>query len=89
MASRGDQIAERIRKHLRRFEADAEINRADPRYPTLRPYYSVGGWRAGRYIGVSYVLYQDDYYPTFDEAEAYADWLGAGNVGKHWEMEES
>ena len=86
MASRGDQIAERIRKHLERFEGNKKINQPVHR---IRPYYHIAVWRAGRYIGVSYVLYQDDYYPTFDEAEAYADWLGAGNVGKHWEMEES
>lgn len=86
MASKGEILASRITQHLRRFEADHEINEPDPKYRTV-PYYYAGAYRVGRYIRVVYISYQSKNTLTFDTAEKYADWLDAGNVGKHWNME--
>lgn len=80
------EIAERIAKHLRRFEANDEINQYEDgnlRLRGLRPYYMAGAHRAGSYVGVRYIAYQGSRNLTKDVAIGYLAWLDAGNVGKH------
>lgn len=77
-----EELAKRIRAHLLRFEADKTINVA--RDSGLRPYYHPYASRAGSYVRVTYVTFQGGTTLTKDEAQAYLDWLDAGNVGTHW-----
>lgn len=74
------RIAERIREHLKRFEADSK------REGHLSPFCVPSAHRAGRCVRVSYRRFQRFTSLTREEAEAYLRWLDAGNVGTHWEM---
>jgi hypothetical protein len=78
------EIAERIDKHLSRFENDPEINK--PLDNTDRPLYRGSGafYGAGRYIGVRYISYQGSSNLTKSDALEYLKWLDAGNIGKHY-----
>lgn len=76
------ELASQIDKHLKRFEADPEINVAGG---YGRPYYAAGAFRAGAYVKVRYVAYQGGANLRRDEAERYLAWLDAGNVGPHYE----
>ncbi|MHA1573356.1 MAG: hypothetical protein ACTSX8_05130 [Alphaproteobacteria bacterium] len=76
------EIAERIRVHLKRFEADPEINKLNPTYKTS-PYWNAGAHRAGSYVRIKYVSYQHGSTLSKADALAYLEWLDAGNVGKH------
>lgn len=80
------ETAKRISAHLRRFEADAGINRATGRsaYLGIKPYYGAGAIRSGRFVGVMYITYQGRTSLKRDEAESYLAWLDAGNVGRHF-----
>jgi hypothetical protein len=81
------EIADRINSHLKRFEADPEINKTDPRYQT-RPYYYAGAaYVGGARISVGYVSYQGRHSLTKAEALAYLEWLDDGNVGKHFKQQ--
>ncbi len=87
-------IAKAIDAHLRRFEADPQIN-AERHYESPitgqreiagRPYYRAGAWRGGRYVMVKYISFQNAAALTREQAEAYLAWLDAGNVGRHYKM---
>lgn len=80
------EIAKRIDAHLKRFEADPELNPTDARYQT-RPFYMAGASRAGNRVSVLYVAYRSSSTLTRSKAEAYLAWLDAGNVGSHFAME--
>jgi hypothetical protein len=77
------EIAERIHAHLKRFEADPEINRKDPTYKTRR-FYMASATSTGRYVSVRYINYQGHSNLERPEAEGYLAWLDAGNVGEHY-----
>jgi hypothetical protein len=79
------EIASRILSHLKRFEKDPIINKADPQYKT-RPYFWSNVSVRGRRIMVTYVSYQGSSSLTRQEAADYLAWLDAGNVGCHYEM---
>lgn len=91
------ELAERITTHLRRFEANPEINKGhrydkklnawveDPR--GTHDYYLSNAHSTGRRISVVYISYQGGSKLTREQAEAYLAWLDKGNVGKHFEME--
>jgi hypothetical protein len=85
------EICGEIDGYLRRFEADPEVNapvrwvRDGQIHTAGRPYYNARAGRAGNRCWVSYVSYQHTAHLTRAEAEAYLDWLKAGNVGKHYE----
>lgn len=79
------ELAARIDAHLKRFEADPEINK--PRRDGTHPYYQCGAWSAGRWLNVLYVDYQGTTSLTRTQAEQYLAWLDAGNVGRHWDAE--
>jgi hypothetical protein len=81
-----NEIAARIRAHLKRFEADPAINGRHPRSGTSA-YYLARAYRGGRYVSVSYVTYQGATTLDRERAERYLAWLDAGNVGRHWECE--
>jgi hypothetical protein len=89
------EIAKRIAAHLKRFEADPEINaerfyesrRTGRRESSGHPYYHAGAWRAGNRVKVIYVSYHDPSSLTRAEAEAYLTWLDAGNVGTFFRMQ--
>lgn len=82
------EIAERINKHLKRFEADPVINAPSPTWKT-RPYYYAGAGTAGRYVEIIYITYQHHPKLTKDEAIAYLAWLDAGNIGTHYEAKKN
>lgn len=87
------QIAERINKHLERFENNPEINRYDDdstsrsRLSGLRPYYGARAWANGRFVRVIYIAYQGSTAVPKNEAAAYLEWLDAGHVGRHFEFQ--
>lgn len=77
------EIAERIDKHLKKFESDKEINKAhDGR--NIKPFYFANADTAGRYVKVTYVSFQGGSNLTKSDAEEYLRWLDAGGVGKHY-----
>lgn len=77
------EIAERIRTHLKRFEADLSINK---RNRNLLAYWNSGAAASGRFVYVQYISYQGKSALSKTEALLYLAWLDAGNVGKHWEL---
>lgn len=81
------EIAERINAHLKRFEADPDINHRDGRPGGLQPYYKANARRTGRFVRVTYVSFQGHPTLTRDEALAYLAWLDAGHVGRHWKQQ--
>lgn len=80
------EIAQRIDAHLKRFERDKVINQANVKYHTT-PYHQACAWAAGGWVGVRYVAYQGNVSLTRQQAVQYLEWLDAGNVGKHWNVE--
>jgi|694.fasta_scaffold00460_36 hypothetical protein len=77
------EIADKIKDHLKRFESDKTINAAkDGR--SISPYYNAWATRSGRYVRVTYVSFQGSSSLSKAEAEAYLEWLNAGNIGKHY-----
>lgn len=85
------EIAARINAHLKRFEADREINKPGPPvngHQQLHPYYHANaGYHGGRYVRVLYISFQGSSTLTRDEAVAYLAWLDAGNVGTHFKQQ--
>lgn len=91
------EIAERIDVHLRRLEADPEINKRrrydkEKREWVEHPdgfstYYYAGAHRSGPRVRVSYVSYQGSRTLTRNAAIEYLAWLDAGNVGTHDEQQ--
>lgn len=86
------EIAERIKAHLKRFEGDAVINAAKP--PIIpgaregqRTYFMANAFRIGPCVGVTYVSYQGPTKLPRDKALAYLNWLDAGHVGRHYDLE--
>ena len=77
------EIAAKIDAHLKRFEADARINR--PRAgTTLTPYWQAGAWHSGRWVHIIYVSYQGVRTLSRVQAEKYLAWLEQGGIGRHW-----
>lgn len=79
-----DEIASRIKNHLVRLAEDKEWNRTTHGSSII---WYAGVCRAGRFVMVRYVSYQDDNHITKQEAEAYLAWLDAGNKGRHWDQQ--
>lgn len=79
-----DEIAKRIDKYMKRFEADPFVNR-EP-ISRLNSYFQACAIRAGRYVRVRYLAYDRNYHLSRSEAEEYLAWLDAGHVGKHYQM---
>ena len=82
------ETGERINAHLKRFEADKEINTTRKfglSSMATHIYYNAWAGRTGRFVGVRYIIYQDGDSLTRAEAERYLAWLDAGNVGTHWQ----
>lgn len=79
------EIADRIRVHLKRFEADQEINASRESHANTKPYYSAFASVAGAYVYVQYISYQGGSNMRRADAEKYLAWLDAGNVGRHFE----
>lgn len=76
------EIAESIHLHLRRMELDPSINTVDP--ATGRGFLYRSGCRpSGSRVFVWYVDASGPSWLAREEAEAYLDWLDAGNHGKH------
>jgi hypothetical protein len=79
------EIAEKINAHLKRFEADPEIN-IDKEPPRgLRRFFHAHAYRAGSRVGVVYISYQGASNLTRDEALKYLAMLDGGYVGRHYE----
>ena len=81
------EIAERINAHLKRFEADKEINKRDNRRGmNLQRFWDAGCWwiPGSTRINVIYVSYQGSTTISKGEALTYLEWLDAGNVGQHY-----
>lgn len=79
---KSSETAALIDAHLDRIEHDPQLNPVDKKYGT-KSFYQSGCRAAGGRITVVYIAYQG--YTTLAplEAEAYLDWLDAGNVGTH------
>lgn len=84
MKEKLSDIAERIQKHLTRFEKDPAINKGD-KFGSL--YYCARAMARGSRIFVTYISYHGSASLSRDEALEYLAWLDAGNVGKLWEMQ--
>lgn len=78
------EIAEKISKHLKRFEGSKKHNPPDPKYK-LRPYYCASAFVYGARVYVSYISYQGRSGLKKVDALKYLAWLDAGNVGRHHE----
>lgn len=82
------EIAERINAHLKRIEADPQLNKE---YKTgsmvLHHYWHAGAGVAGNRVSVCYVSFQGNSTMTKKRALQYLTWLDAGNVGQHWTEE--
>lgn len=81
-----DEIAEKIRAHLKRFEADPVINAIN--VWKTHPYYHANAYRAGSRVAVTYISYQHTSNLKREDALEYLAWLDAGNVGRHYAMEQ-
>jgi hypothetical protein len=83
------EIAERINAHLKRIEADPELNQyknATHRQMKLKPYWNSCAWYGhGTRMGIRYISYQGNQTLTKADALEYLAWLDAGNNGKHYE----
>lgn len=75
------EIARRINAHLKRFEADPEINKVNS--ARASSYYNAGASARGGWVSITYVSYQGSTALRRDKAQQYLDWLDAGNVGRH------
>ena len=76
------EIANRINKHLKRFEADPIVNAKNDR--GLMPYYFAQAYSVGRWVNIVYIAYHGANHLSREEAEQYLAWLDAGNVGTHF-----
>lgn len=76
------QIADRIKAHLARIEADAELNKSsDGKTLLYKAFASTSGTR----MFCTYKSFQGSSSITKAEALRYLDKLDAGFVGRHWE----
>ena len=75
-------IAGKINEYLKRFEADAKINKPSVA-GRISPYYMSSAWSAGRYVQVRYISFQGVHSLTREQAEKYLAFLEQGGVGKH------
>jgi hypothetical protein len=81
-----DDLAQRIREHLERLEADKEWNRWTDPTGTPRPrLWRSGACRSGSRVSVAYISYQGSCTMTRDEAVRYLAALDAGFRGRHFE----
>jgi hypothetical protein len=81
------EIADRIHAHLRRIEADPELNPWDDgKVNGTKPFFHAGAHVAGARVGVRYISYQGVTNLKKADAVKYLAWLDAGNVGKHWKI---
>lgn len=81
------EIAERITAHLKRMEADPQINTVVSAHPrsTLREYVDPWAYAAGSRLALIYQTWLSKYPDHISKAEAltYLAWLDAGNNGSH------
>lgn len=87
------EVGQRIDAHLRRFEADPEINpgrRFDKKEKArvldpmgVKDYYCARACGDRHRVWVIYVSYQGGDHLSVEDATAYLSWLDAGNVGTH------
>ena len=87
------EIATRISRHLLRFAADPAITEKEwtdrkGEAHKLVLYWSPSAYRGGSRCMVRYVAYQLIASLTKAQAERYLAWLDAGNVGRHYDMED-
>lgn len=81
------ELAEQINAHLKRFEADPEINQPPAGSASrISPFFNAGAFKHGNGVGVRYVSFQGASQLTRAQAEEYLAWLDAGNVGKHQKL---
>lgn len=72
--SKGEELAHRIHRHLKRWEADKRFNKPHPEHNTSPLWLSNCG-RSGNRIRICYVSYQGSQALTFADAEAYLAFL--------------
>ena len=80
------EIATEINRALTRWERDPALNPADPTYHT-KPYCMARAFASSNRVFVVYVGYQGSCSLTKAQALAYLEWIRAGNVGSHYDME--
>ncbi len=73
-----ERIAEKIHEHLKRMEADKEINQRSDGHVV---YYHANSWASGNRVFVKSICYQHGKSLKKEEALGYLEWLDAGNNG--------
>lgn len=90
--SKLDDIAAALSAHFKVWEADKEwntvlwVDNQGVKRTTSRMYMA-HAYRAGSYVGISYVSYQGNHNLKAAEAIEYLQWIEAGNRGTHWTFE--
>jgi hypothetical protein len=81
-------IAERIRAHLQRFEADPVINAPQPQGGMmLTPFYNASAYAERKNVHVQYILTHGHTRLSGEEAVRYLQWLDDGGIGSHRQMQ--
>jgi hypothetical protein len=81
------EVALAINAHLKRIEHDPEINRRDALGG--HPFLHAEAIHAGsRSVYVRYAVHRGGFKLWKKEAVAYLEWLDAGNVGTHLEVDD-
>ena len=75
------EIAERIGAHLKRFEANPEINK---KAGGLSLYWNSRAYSSGPRVFVTYISYQGRSSLTKEQAAKYLEKLDGGFVGRHY-----
>lgn len=81
-------IGQRINKHLKRMEADPEINPVDPKHQT-RPFSMASAHGHGSSVRICYVSYHGGQSLTKRDAAHYLGMLESGFTGTHWDAFEN
>ncbi len=86
------RLADLISAHLAWLEADPVFNAPRmafgiPTRPLVGSWARVSARRTGGQVLVTYLCFQGPYFLTTEQAQAYLDWLDAGNKGTHLQMQ--
>lgn len=78
------EIAIEIDLHLKRMQADPNINTMMPRNNVYPKFHGARAYADGGWVKIMYVSFQGWNALRKKDAEKYLGWLNAGHVGKHY-----